>query len=179
MGEPRRRPRRRLERLLLITCAVIAGGVLLSQCRVGSPGLPLPPDVGVVVAHVDGDTIDVRIGRTTERVRFIGIDTPETYRRDRPADCFGHAAAARAAELLPLGTEVRLTGDVVGRDDYGRLLAYVYRRHDELFVNAVLVAEGFARPLRIAPNESHAAEFAALATAARRAGVGLWAECIY
>lgn len=155
---------------------VVAGG-LTWQRWVRSHGEPLPPDVGVVAAHVDGDTADVRINGTVERVRFIGIDTPEVYRRDAPPDCYGREASARTAELLPLGTEVRLAGDVVGRDDYGRLLAYVYRRHDDLFVNAALVAEGFARPLRIAPNETHAAELAALATAAQRAGAGLWSAC--
>lgn len=145
----------------------------------GRSGESLPPDVGVVVAHVDGDTADVRINGKVERVRFIGIDTPEVYHRDgSPVDCYGPEASARTRELLPLGTEVRLTGDVVGRDDYGRLLAYVYRRDDELFVNAALIADGFARPLRIAPNDTHAAEFAALATSARQAGAGLWTACV-
>jgi len=78
-----------------------------------------------VVTHVvDGDTIDVEIGGRTERVRLIGIDTPETKKSNTPIECWGPEASAFTASLLPEGTEVRIERDVVGRDDYGRLLGY-------------------------------------------------------
>jgi micrococcal nuclease len=67
--------------------------------------------------------------------------------------------------------------DIEERDRFGRLLAYVYRDRDGLFVNAELARAGYARPLRIAPDVRHAARFAALARAARRAGRGLWSAC--
>ena len=80
---------------------------------------------------IDGDTFDVDIGGRQERVRLIGINTPETHVEHGPPECFGPEAAEYTSSLLPVGTEVRLTRDVVGRDDYGRLLAYVYRRSDD------------------------------------------------
>jgi micrococcal nuclease len=72
---------------------------------------------------------------------------------------------------------VRLRTDVELRDRYGRLLAYVERLPDGLFVNAELVRRGYATPLAIAPDTRHAARFAALARQARRAGRGLWRSC--
>ena len=67
--------------------------------------------------------------------------------------------------------------DAERRDRYGRLLAYVYREPDGLFVNAKLVRRGYAQPLTIAPNVAHASEFRRLARSARRGGRGLWAAC--
>ncbi len=69
-------------------------------------------------------------------MRLIGIDTPETRRPPTsPSQCFGPEASARTTELLPAGTVVRLERDVEARDRYDRLLAYVYRVADGLFVN--------------------------------------------
>jgi micrococcal nuclease len=72
---------------------------------------------------------------------------------------------------------VRLTLGAEPRDRYGRLLAYVVRETDDLFVNAALVRDGFARTLTIPPNVRFAERFAALAAQARRAGRGLWSAC--
>jgi len=72
---------------------------------------------------------------------------------------------------------VRLVFDVERRDRFGRLLAYVYRARDGVFVNAALVRGGFARTLTIPPNVRFAGRFAALAAEARRAGRGLWSAC--
>jgi endonuclease YncB( thermonuclease family) len=79
-------------------------------------------DEGVVELVVDGDTVDIVIGGREERVRLIGLDTPETHVDNGPPECYGPEAAAFTASLLPVGTAVRLERDVVGRDDYGRLL---------------------------------------------------------
>jgi micrococcal nuclease len=81
------------------------------------------------------------------------------------------------ARLLPVGTAVRLERDVVGRDDYGRLLAYVYREPDDLLVNEELVRLGYAEILRIEPNGILNGQLVAAAEAAERAGLGLWAAC--
>ncbi len=132
--------------------------------------------VGRVVKVVDGDTIDVQLGAARERVRYIGIDTPETKDPRRPVQCYGPEAADFNAQLVA-GERVRLVRDVQARDRYGRLLAYVYRVRDELFVNAELARRGYAQPLRIAPDVRYADRFAALARAAREDGRGLWAAC--
>jgi micrococcal nuclease len=129
--------------------------------------------------HVtDGDTVDLAIGgRPPEAVRLLGIDTPETVKPGTPVGCFGPEASARTKALLPEGTDVVVQRDAEARDRYGRLLLYVWRRADGLFVNGSLVASGHARTLSIAPNDAHRAELSALAAAARAAGRGLWAAC--
>jgi micrococcal nuclease len=131
---------------------------------------------GRVVRVVDGDTIHVRVDGRDERVRYIGIDTPEDVKPGTPVQCFARAAAA-ANDRLVAGREVRLVPDAEARDRYGRLLAYVFRAGDGRFVNAELVRDGFARTLTIAPNVRYAQRFAGLAADARRAGRGLWSAC--
>jgi micrococcal nuclease len=129
-----------------------------------------------VVRVVDGDTIRVRLDGHTERVRYIGVDTPESVKPGTPVQCFAKRAAAANAALVA-GRSVRLVGDVEARDRYGRLLAYVYREPDGAFVNAELVRDGYARTLTIAPNVAHARQFAQLARTARISRRGLWAAC--
>jgi micrococcal nuclease len=131
---------------------------------------------GQVVRVVDGDTIRVRLGGRTERVRYIGVDTPESVKPGTPVQCYAKRAAAANAALVA-GRSVRLVGDVEQRDRYGRLLAYVYREPDGAFVNATLVRDGYARTLTIAPNVAHAHQLAQLAQTARRSGRGLWRAC--
>ena len=157
---------------------------LLASCGLGraeSPPTPspatgdLPSGIDVVVRKViDGDTLDVSGG---ERVRLIGVDTPETKDPNRPAGCFGTEATRFTSSLLPAGTPVRLVGDAEQRDRFGRLLAYVYRRADGLFVNAELLRRGFAQLLTIPPNVAHTDHFAAIAREARSGSQGLWAAC--
>jgi micrococcal nuclease len=123
---------------------------------------------------VDGDTIVVRIDGRSERVRYIGVDTPESVKPGVRVQCFAKAAAA-ANRRLVLGRSVRLEYDAEARDRYGRLLAYVWS--GDVLVNAELVRLGYGKPLEIAPNLAHAAELRRLAGAARRAGRGLWSRC--
>jgi len=150
--------------------------LLLGSCTDG--GEPLSPGAsGRVVDIVDGDTLDVRIDGRIERVRLIGIDTPETKKPGSPIECFGPEATARLSQLLPPGTEVVVERDIEPRDDYGRLLLYVFRFEDSIFVNADLLRQGFARPLDIAPNSTHAREFRRLAGLAESEKIGLWKAC--
>jgi len=131
---------------------------------------------GQVVRVVDGDTIHVQVGGAREKVRYIGVDTPETVKPGAPVECFGKAASAENARLVA-GERVRLERDVEARDRYGRLLAYVYRERDGRFVNAALVRDGFASALTVPPNVARADDFVRLAREARRAGRGLWSAC--
>ena len=125
---------------------------------------------------VDGDTIHVSVAGRREKVRYIGVDTPESRRPGTPVQCFAKAAGAFNARLVR-GRRVELRTDVEERDRYGRLLAYVYRRGDGLFVNAELVRRGYATVLTVPPNVLHAPEFLRLQRAARQAGRGLWSAC--
>ena len=130
-----------------------------------------------MVEVVDGDTVVVQIADRTERVRLIGIDTPEATGGFLPVECFGDEASAFTRSLLPAGTEVRLTRDVEARDRYDRLLAYVYRAVDGLFVNLEIAANGYAEALVIEPNAIHADAFYGAAARARDQGLGLWDAC--
>jgi len=154
--------------------------VALSSCGKSGPATPggrAEPGMATVARVVDGDTIQVRIGGEDEKVRLIGIDTPETHGPGGLRECFGSEATRRAQALLPTGTAVRLVRDVEPRDRYGRLLAYVYRSADGLFVNLTLAAEGYAAVLTYPPNVTHAKEFDAATRTARRADRGLWQRC--
>ena len=154
----------------VLTCLV------LSNCS--SSGEPLPDGAnGRIVKVIDGDTVDVSMSGRTERVRLIGIDTPETKKPNTPIQCFGPEASKHINELLPVDTPVLVQRDVEARDPYGRLLGYVYRTSDNLFVNQDLIINGFARPLSIAPNTAFASEFATLAQTAQNSKIGLWGEC--
>jgi micrococcal nuclease len=126
---------------------------------------------------VDGDTIAVRVGDRQERVRYIGVDTPETVKPDAPVECWGPAASALNKRLLRAGEQVTLQFDRELRVRYDRLLAYVYRGSDRLFVNARLVRDGAARTLSISPNTAHSGELARLQADARAAARGLWGAC--
>lgn len=135
----------------------------------------LPAGLDVAVTRViDGDTIVVA---GNEHVRLIGVDTPETKDPKRPVGCYGEEASRFTSSLLPPGTGVRLVGDVEERDKYGRLLAYVYRSSDGLFVNAELLRRGFAQLLTIPPNVAHTDELTAIAGQARAGAQGLWGAC--
>ena len=124
---------------------------------------------GRVVSITDGDTIRVQLGSgREERVRYIGIDTPER------GDCFSRRATSLNARLVA-DREVRLEPDADERDRYGRLLAYVYA--GDVFVNRELVRRGVAQPLTVPPNVRHADEFRRLADRARGEGSGLWSAC--
>ena len=138
---------------------------------------PAGTSAATVEHVVDGDTIVVDIGGREEHVRLIGIDTPEVFVTAGEApECFGPEASAFTKRLLPEGTAVRLERDVVGRDDYGRLLAYLYLADGRL-VNEAIVAGGYATPLTIEPNDTLAAHFVAAARTAEAAGLGLWGGC--
>jgi micrococcal nuclease len=138
-----------------------------------------PPSHATVARVVDGDTVYVTAGSHTYDVRLLGIDTPETVDPHRPVGCYGPEASAYTKHLLT-GARVELVYDRQRHDRYGRWLAYLYLERDSrppLFVNARLVAAGYARTLSIPPNTAHAAELAALEQQAALAGRGLWSAC--
>ncbi len=158
--------------------ALAAAGLLAAACASNAPGGP-PDDAGLgVVTHVvDGDTLDVRLGAAEERVRLIGVDTPESVAPDRPVQCYGAEASLYLATLVPEGTEVRLERDAEPRDRYGRLLAYVYRADDDLLVNLELVEQGYADAVTYGDNEALYDEMVAAEARARDGGRGLWGVC--
>ena len=158
-------------RTIIVACIVLLAGGCAQQHASTTDGR------GIVVRVIDGDTIVVRIGGREENVRLLGIDTPETHKPETPVECFGPEASDRLTALLPQGSAVRLVRDVEARARYGRLLAYVYRDSDGLFVDVTMVSEGYAGTLAIPPNLAHRDEFDAAAAAAQGARRGLWQAC--
>lgn len=162
--------------------AVVLSGVDPAQIRSRHPtslfDTPSAAARAEVQQVIDGDTIIATLdGGRKENVRLIGIDTPEKPGGRLPAECFGAEATAFTSVLLPPGTPVLLTGGAETRDVYDRLLAYVHRAADGLFVNMALAREGYADALSIAPNTDYTAHFAAATEAARAEYLGLWAAC--
>jgi micrococcal nuclease len=149
--------------------------VLLAACT--RTGAPSSGGLATVDHVVDGDTAVVRLNGREETVRLLGVDTPETVDPDTPPECFGPEASDHTKALLPPGTEVRLTRDVEARDRYDRLLVYVERADDGLFVNLDLVEGGWADDLPYPPNTAHSRRFALAVATARREGRGLWGAC--
>lgn len=119
---------------------------------------------------IDGDTI---VLANNERVRYIGIDTPEIAHPKKPVEWMGKEAAEFNRRLVE-HKWVNLEFDVEIRDKYGRLLAYVYI--DGVFVNAELVKEGYAKVYTVPPNVKHAELFLKLQREARTANRGLWSK---
>ena len=142
--------------------------------RAGKPALA--PNA-VVLEVIDGDTMVVDVGGRRATVRFLGIDTPEKTGGYLPAECGGDAATQRTAELLPPGTGVLLQRDQELYDRYDRLLAYVYRASDGLFVNRYLVLDGYAGTMHFEPNTEHRTVLDEAEADARAAGRGIWTDC--
>ena len=131
--------------------------------------------ISVKVARVsDGDTFVATVNGRRERIRVIGVDTPESVAPNQPVEPYGKEASDFAKHYLD-GETVRLAGDAEPRDRYGRMLAYVWLE-DGTFWNALLVAEGYAQQLTIPPNVTYERLFRRLVSEARREDRGLWSQ---
>ncbi len=152
------------------------------------------PDIALVTKVIDGDTIEVSISGSpspakergsggevlktspvrTEKVRFLGVDTPETVHPEKPVQFFGKEASDYAKAQLS-GKTVRLEYDHERRDDYNRVLAYVYV--GDRFFNAELIQKGYGRALLAFPFK-FSEEFAKMQKKAQADQVGLWAPVL-
>jgi micrococcal nuclease len=154
---------------------VAVGLSLLVSC---SSGATTENEVLITILKVvDGDTVDIDIKGDTERVRLIGVNTPETKHPTKPIECFGPEASAYLTQLLPKGTHVRIERDIEARDRYGRMLLYLYRESDNLFINLDLVSHGYGTPMSIEPNTFHRNDFVHAAALAETTNEGLWKAC--
>jgi micrococcal nuclease len=146
--------------LLVLACLAVTA---IATARAGV--------AGEVVKVVDGDTIHVRVAGRVEKVRYIGVNTPEVHHPSKGEQPGGREAAALNRALVA-GRQVRLELDVQERDRYGRLLAYVWI--GETMVNAELVRRGYAHVMTIPPNVRHQEFLVKLQRDARQAERGLW-----
>lgn len=131
------------------------------------------PERAEVTKVIDGDTIEIKGG---ERVRYIGIDTPELNigKRGAKPECYAREATLRNHELV-YGKTVTLEKDVRDRDKYGRLLRYVYV--DDVRINDLLIREGYAEKFLFPDDKKYAEEIKAAAVEAKESGSGMWVEC--
>ncbi|HUR15708.1 MAG TPA: thermonuclease family protein [Candidatus Limnocylindrales bacterium] len=134
-----------------------------------------PTEEAEVVRVVDGDTIVVDLGGFEERVRYIGIDAPESVRPSFPVEEWGVEASAANADLVE-GRTVVLERDVSDTDRFGRLLRYVWLLNDGewLLVNLELVRLGYANAGSFPPDVKYNDEVRAAEREARDADRGLW-----
>ncbi|MFZ2026084.1 MAG: thermonuclease family protein [Microgenomates group bacterium] len=150
---------------------------VLSTTKIPYP-VPLTSDeIATVGGVIDGDTITLLDKR---KVRYIGIDTPETRHPIKGVECFGKEASAKNKSLI-LGKTIRMKKDVSDVDRYGRLLRYVWIDATEsakmLFVNEYLVREGYASASTFPPDVAYALLFKKSAEDARSNKKGLWGLC--
>lgn len=134
-------------------------------------------DAYPVVRVVDGDTIIVEMDGANERIRLIGIDSPESVHPDEDRNTeYGRIAAEFTANQLE-GKTVTLEFDVEERDQYDRILAYVYL--DGKMFNKILLEEGHAKVTTYPPNVRYADSFVALQKQAQKNRKGIWADMAF
>ncbi len=129
-------------------------------------------DTCYVTSVIDGDTFRCRLRGRIEKIRLIGVNTPEVHHPRKGVEFYGKEAQAFARRVLT-GKQVGLEYDVQLRDRYGRILAYVYLPSGDMF-NALLVKEGYAQVMTVPPNVKYQELFLRLEREAREEGRGLW-----
>lgn len=133
-----------------------------------------------VLEVYDGDTILVSGRFNSFKVRYIGMDTPETEKPNQPLECFANEAKKRNQDLLAsANNKVYLESDTENKDKYDRELRYVYIKHeDQLYmVNYILVQEGYASAMKIEPNVKNADEIKSMESLAKVEKKGMWGRC--
>lgn len=137
---------------------------------------PVAPGYYKVLKVFDGDTIAVDMNGKEEKVRMIGIDTPETHDPRKAVECFGHAASDFTTSLIGI-SNVRLEADPTNqnRDRYDRLLRYVYLPDGRL-VNLEIIASGYGFAYTSFPF-TKIQLFREAEKQAREMNRGLWSSC--
>lgn len=179
---------KRINSCRLLTILVLLAVLLLSGCSSNlesnrslpdlnngsteSIGKPDSLATAEVTRVIDGDTLQVEMNGTLDRVRLIGVDTPETVHPTLGEEPYGKEASRFTKEQLT-GKTVQLEFDVEERDQYGRLLAYVWL--DNAMFNRMLLQQGYAQTATYPPNVKYVDYFKADQTQAREMDLGLWA----
>ena len=178
---------RRIMKWVLILIVVFSGGIVYYQPE-GFVFLDKDRSKAEIVKIVDGDTFEIRYQGKIEKVRLIGIDTPEAYDNAKAekdaartgADIKvivkqGNEAKNFVKQLVPEGTLVQVEKDVTERDKYGRLLAYLYFE-DGRMINEEIVKAGFANLMTYPPNVRYRDRLLSAYRFARENKKGLWNE---
>jgi len=162
--------------LAIVAIVLVVPGAALSA---DAPAAPADGELALVVAITDGDTIRVELeSGAVERVRYIGIDTPEiSHEAGEPDEPWSSEATVANARLVE-DQVVLLERDISDTDRYDRLLRYVWVEEEDgwSMVNAELVAQGLADVRAYEPDTAHDAWFRQLQAEARDAGLGMYGE---
>jgi micrococcal nuclease len=127
-----------------------------------------------VTRVIDGDTIEVSLNGIPEKVRLIGIDTPESVHPDASRNVPYGKIASDYTKTQLLSQYVDIELDVEKRDQYGRLLAYIYK--DGIMFNKLLIEEGHASVSTYPPNVKYVDDFITAQKNAREEGKGIWSS---
>lgn len=176
---PVKRWNRRLKRALITTLLLIIGAIGNQAGWFDTPKKSLEqnqPGMYQVTRFDDGDTIEVDMNGQKEKIRMIGVDTPETKDPRKNVQCFGKAASEFTKNLIG-SSKLRLESDSLSsnRDRYNRLLRYVYLTDGRL-VNLELIAQGYGFAYTGFPF-TKSDEFVTAQKTARDNNLGLWKEC--
>ncbi len=175
--------------ILLFVVLFIFGGFFVGNRKESKVNVGLSPTPTISQIHenrslakvmkvVDGDTIKVLINNKEDIVRLIGIDSPEVLDERKPVQCFGKQASDKAKEILT-GKIITLESDLTqgDRDEYGRLLRYVFLQDGTNF-NKFMISEGYAHEYTFKGNSyKYQSEFVQAQKKAREENKGLWSSC--
>src|SRR3954451_13653419 len=150
---------------VIAAVVVVTGGGVVHAAAGGST-------TATVVKVVDGDTIDVRYGGDTHRVRLLNVNTPETVDPDKPVECLGPEASDWLKDRLPLGTEVRLEQDKETHDRYDRGLAAVFVGSE--LINAEIARAGYGVAMSVGTNTKYLSRVKAAQAEAQSGDRGLY-----
>lgn len=162
--------------ILIIGVLQTAGAFDTAKTQVPQKAVSSQPGLYEVTRFTDGDTITVNMNGTPEKVRMIGIDTPETHKPNSPVQCYGPAASAYTKELID-NHKVRLESDPnsTNRDRYDRLLRYVYLPDGTLIAEKI-IRNGYGFAYTQFPFTKKDA-FILAEKEAEKAHAGLWGNC--
>jgi micrococcal nuclease len=157
----------------LIACIILISGLIRIIPKEKTVELPAVPGYYKISYVSDGDTIAVMMDGREEKVRMIGVDTPETVKPNSPVECYGEAASNFLKSYLK-NQNIRLESDPINqnRDRYDRLLRYVYT-NDGTLVNKKIIQDGYGFAYLSFPF-TKAEEFAAAQKDARLNNRGVW-----
>lgn len=168
-------------RVLIVCVCVLSVTALVAQDKAHAPPSYPRPDFTSATAYpvvrvVDGDTIKVQIDDEDVTVRICGVDTPETVHPRKPVEHYGREASRFLSNLLT-GESVYLLHDPdqPAKDRFGRIVAYVFRAPDGLFVDVEIIRQGYGHVYTKKPSQ-YMGLFRYYQRAAREARRGLWGE---
>jgi micrococcal nuclease len=162
--------------LIILVCGTLAYiSTPKKQFKLKPP--KINPDEKYLVTNVlDGDTFEIKIGKSIWKVRMLGIDTPETLDPRKGVECFGHEASDKTKEILSnkqIGLDLDSSQEEI--DKFNRLLAYVYLDHQ--FINKYLLENGFAREYTYNKAYKFQKDFKKAEKEAKNNKIGLWKSC--